>query len=59
MTLLVQRSGAGLVVLRSAGRCFSAGHDLADLETGELLPSPDFQADVIESPANLAQTGES
>jgi enoyl-CoA hydratase len=50
-----QPDGIGLVVLRGAGRCFSAGHDLTDLETGEQLPSPNFQADVIESLANLPQ----
>jgi enoyl-CoA hydratase len=45
----------GVVVLRGAGRCFSAGHDLADLDTGEQLPSPDYQAHVIERLANLPQ----
>lgn len=45
----------GIVVLRGAGRCFSAGHDLADLESGEQLPSANFQANVIESLANLPQ----
>jgi enoyl-CoA hydratase len=45
----------GAVVLRGAGRCFSAGHDLADLDTGEDLPSPDYQAHVIERLSTLPQ----
>jgi enoyl-CoA hydratase/carnithine racemase len=45
----------GLVVLRGAGRCFSAGHDLGDIATGERLPRPNFQAHVIERLADLPQ----
>jgi enoyl-CoA hydratase len=45
----------GLVILRGAGRCFSAGHDLADISAGEAPPSPHFQADTIERLANLPQ----
>ena len=45
----------GVVVLRGAGRCFSSGHDLADLDAGEELPTPNFQADVIERLASLPQ----
>lgn len=45
----------GVVVLRGAGRCFSAGHDLADLDAGEDLPTPNFQCEVIERLANLPQ----
>ena len=30
----------GLVILRGAGRCFSAGHDLADIAAGEHPPRP-------------------
>ena len=45
----------GLVVLRGAGKCFSAGHDLADIAHGEHLPQPHFQADTIELLANLPQ----
>lgn len=50
-----QTDTVGVVVLRGAGRCFSAGHDLADLETGEELPTPHYQADVIEALASLPQ----
>lgn len=45
----------GLVVLRGAGRCFSAGHDLADIAHGEAPPKPSFQADTIELLAGLPQ----
>jgi enoyl-CoA hydratase/carnithine racemase len=44
-----------VVVLRGAGRCFSAGHDLADLQHGEALPRPNFQAQVIERLERLPQ----
>ena len=45
----------GLVLLRGAGPCFSAGHDLADIAHGEKPPLPHFQADTIELLANLPQ----
>jgi enoyl-CoA hydratase/carnithine racemase len=45
----------GVVVLRGAGRCFSAGHDLADIEQGEEPPTPNFQSETIERLANLPQ----
>jgi enoyl-CoA hydratase/carnithine racemase len=45
----------GLVILRGAGRCFSAGHDLADIAAGEHPPRPNFQAGIIERLANLPQ----
>ena len=45
----------GVVIVRGAGRCFSAGHDLADIATGEKLPRPNFQAGIIERLANLPQ----
>lgn len=45
----------GLVVVRGAGKCFSAGHDLADISAGEHPPKPSFQADVIEALATLPQ----
>ncbi len=43
----------GVVVLRGAGRCFSAGHDLGDIATGERLPRPNYQSHVIERLADL------
>jgi enoyl-CoA hydratase len=45
----------GLVVVRGAGKCFSAGHDLADIARGERPPRPNFQSDTIERLANLPQ----
>jgi len=50
-----QTDTVGLVILRGAGRCFSAGHDLADISTGERLPAPNFQARIIARLANLPQ----
>ena len=45
----------GLLVVRGAGKCFSAGHDLADIAKGERPPKPNFQSDTIERLANLPQ----
>jgi enoyl-CoA hydratase/carnithine racemase len=45
----------GLVVVRGAGKCFSAGHDLTDIAAGERPPKPNFQADTIERLADLPQ----
>ena len=45
----------GCVVLRGAGKCFSAGHDLQDIEEGENLPEPNFQANTIREMAALPQ----
>jgi enoyl-CoA hydratase len=51
--LEADRSGVAVVVVRGAGRCFSAGHDLGDIATGERLPRPNYQAHVIERLADL------
>jgi len=37
----------GLVIVRGAGKCFSAGHDLTDIAAGERPPRHNFQADTI------------
>ena len=50
-----QTGEVGLVVLRGSGKCFSAGHDLADIGAGEQPPKPGFQAETIEALANLPQ----
>ena len=54
-TLETETETVGCIVLRGGGRCFSAGHDLKDIEAGEKLPRPNFQAHVIEHLANLPQ----
>ena len=48
------QGSVGAVVLRGAGKCFSAGHDLGDIAAGEKLPVANFQAKVIERLAGLA-----
>jgi len=50
-----QTETVGLVILRGAGRCFSAGHDLGDIAVGEKLPEPFYQSKVIERLAGLPQ----
>lgn len=35
------------VVLRGAGKCFSAGHDLADIATGEKVPSRGWHSETL------------
>lgn len=49
----LERTPAGVVVVRGAGRCFSAGHDLSDIAAGEALPRPNYQSHVIERLADL------
>jgi enoyl-CoA hydratase/carnithine racemase len=50
-----ETESVGLVIVRGAGRCFSAGHDLGDIAAGERLPRPNFQAGIIERLAGLPQ----
>ena len=45
----------GLVVVRGAGKCFSAGHDLADIFHGQRPPRPHFEGQTVERLANLPQ----
>ncbi|SIN64678.1 Enoyl-CoA hydratase/carnithine racemase [Parasphingorhabdus marina DSM 22363] len=47
--------GIGVVVLRGGGKCFSAGHDLADIYEGEEPPEPNLQSLVIQKLADLPQ----
>src|SRR5471032_2253473 len=54
-TLGGETDSVGCVVLRGAGRCFSAGHDLGDIAAGERLPRPNFQSHVIEALSSLPQ----
>jgi enoyl-CoA hydratase len=37
----------GCVVLRGAGRCFSAGHDLSDIGAGEAVPSRGWHSETL------------
>lgn len=53
--LAAETETVGLVILRGAGRCFSAGHDLSDIAAGEKLPEPFHQSKVIERLADLPQ----
>jgi enoyl-CoA hydratase len=50
-----QTDAVGLVILRGAGKCFSAGHDLGDIAAGEKLPRPNFQGHIIAKLASLPQ----
>jgi len=52
---LERAEDVGVVMVRGAGRCFSAGHDLSDIAAGERLPRPNFQSKIIERLANLPQ----
>ncbi len=53
--LAAETDKVGLVIVRGAGRCFCAGHDLSDIAAGERLPEPFYQSKVIERLANLPQ----
>lgn len=52
---LATDSTAGCVVIRGAGRCFSAGHDLADISTGEIVPSPAWHSETLRMMERLPQ----
>ena len=54
-TIAGETEKTGCVVVRGAGKCFSAGHDLKDIASGEKLPRPNFQARVTGDLANLPQ----
>lgn len=43
------------VVLRGAGRCFSAGHDLADIGSGEAVPSRGWHSETLRMLEQLPQ----
>lgn len=48
-------SSVGCVVLRGAGKCFSAGHDLADIATGEEVPSRGWHSETLRLLEKLPQ----
>ena len=39
--------GVRVVVLHGAGKCFAAGHDLADISEGETVPSPGWHSETL------------
>jgi enoyl-CoA hydratase/carnithine racemase len=48
-------TSVGCVVLRGAGRCFSAGHDLADIGAGERTPSRGWHTETLLMMERLPQ----
>lgn len=44
---LARDDSIGCVVVRGAGRCFSAGHDLSDIATGEAVPSRGWHSETL------------
>ena len=48
-------TSVGCVVLRGAGKCFSAGHDLADIAEGESVPSPGWHSETLRLLEKLPQ----
>lgn len=47
VTDLAKDESIGCVVLRGAGKCFSAGHDLSDIATGEAAPSRGWHSETL------------
>lgn len=47
VTALYKDESIGCVVLRGAGKCFSAGHDLADIAEGEKVPSRGWHSETL------------
>jgi enoyl-CoA hydratase len=47
VTALYRDDSIGCVVLRGAGKCFSAGHDLADIASGEDVPSRGWHSETL------------
>ncbi|MFN2099202.1 enoyl-CoA hydratase/isomerase family protein [Altererythrobacter sp. MF3-039] len=44
---LAASDGIGCVVIRGAGKCFSAGHDLSDISAGEHPPSKGWHSETL------------
>lgn len=47
LAALREDEGIGCVFLKGAGRCFSAGHDLSDIATGEKTPSRGWHSETL------------
>lgn len=47
VTDLYRDDHIGCVILRGAGKCFSAGHDLADIAEGEEVPSRGWHSETL------------
>lgn len=52
---LKKDDSVGVVILRGAGRCFSAGHDLGDIAEGEEVPSPGWHSETLRMLEKLAK----
>jgi len=50
-----QTEQVGLVVVRGAGKCFSAGNDLGGIAEGARPPRPNYQSETVERLATLPQ----
>ena len=53
--IATQTDTVGLVMVRGAGKCFSAGNDLAGIAGGVEAPKPGFQSETLELLADLPQ----
>lgn len=52
---LANDASVGCVVLKGAGKCFSAGHDLEDIVEGEDIPSPMWHSETLRMMETLPQ----
>lgn len=52
---LATDTSIGCVVLRGAGKCFSAGHDLGDIAEGEKVPSRGWHSETLRMMEKLPQ----
>ena len=50
-----QTDRVGLVVVRGAGKCFSAGNDLGGIAAGQRPPKVNYQSETVERLATLPQ----
>ena len=44
---LYKDDSVGCVILKGAGKCFSAGHDLGDIAEGEAVPSRGWHSETL------------